>query len=703
MNNDDPYGVPLNAALAYAGLGLRVFPLHNCDAEGRCSCERGEDCPQPGEHPRVDQWGEQATSDEMTIRQWWEQWPDSNLAATTGDESGVLMLHISNSRGGHHTLSQLEDQYSYSFLRHPAICHPNGDHVIVLKAFEFSIVGTLTVGNGLDLSGNDKWIPVPPSSVRGQDGEVRGLYWRDFAGPTQYRFQSAPGWFGEIVRNKRQDLLERKAVDPILRINNHAHTEIGLEDIQTLWVQRSQNGGTREMTEMSLAEFINALNADNYRFVAEESLWLHWNNAQWEPDQKKMALRLDIKNALHGIRLKASQEGNRTLEEKCSQMERASRFEGVTRQAEIVFPRITRGELNCHPWLLNVSNGTVDLKSGELLSHRRDHYLTQIARVEYDPNATAPMWEGFLETVFSGNTDLTRYVQQAIGYSLSGSVSERVFFILYGTGSNGKSTFLETLRKILGDYIWTLTSDALIRQNNPLHPTHIAQMRGRRFVYTQELPNGARLNESLLKTLTGGDTTSPRLMHQDAQNIAPTWKMWLSTNHLPVIDARDKAMWDRVKVIQIIHRFERENSADRGEMIDRLVSQEGPGILRWAVDGCLHYLHQRLKIEPHAVSSATMAYRNKMDPIGRFIEDRCLDNRLDPSCWVFFSDLYEAFVSWCEDSGEPTMDARQLGGRLTLLGYPTKKIRGINLMGESKEGKARIGIQLADANSAVTA
>ena len=278
---------------------------------------------------------------------------------------------------------------------------------------------------------------------------------------------------------------------------------------------------------------------------------------------------------------------------------------------------MTPQELDTNSWLLNCLNGTLDLLTGELLPHQRDNLITKVAPVEYDPVAKCPVWDRFLSRIMGEDEDLIGFLQQMVGYSLTGDVSEQILFIGYGEGANGKSTFLNTLLGLLGDYAMKATSDLLMRHQG--HPTEKADLFGKRFVATIETEDGRRLSEVFVKEATGGDPIRARRLHENFWQFNPTHTLFLATNHRPIIRGTDHAIWRRIRLIPF------NVTIPDAKMDKHLIGKlraEWPGILNWAVRGGLLWQAKGLKT-PDRVEAATGIYRREMDVLADFFEDRC--------------------------------------------------------------------------------
>jgi putative DNA primase/helicase len=344
---------------------------------------------------------------------------------------------------------------------------------------------------------------------------------------------------------------------------------------------------------------------------------------------------------------------------------------------------ISPNVLDNDPWLLNVKNGTIDLRTGELKPHDPDDMITKLAPVEYDPEARAGIFEAFLERILPSE-DMRTFVQRAVGYSLTGDVSERVFFILHGLGKNGKSTLLEAVKAVLGDHAMTTPVETLLLKTGGV-PNDIARLKGARFVSASENEKGRRLAESLVKAMTGKDTISARFMRGEWFDFKPTHKLWLATNHKPEIQGTDPAIWDRIRLIPFDIRIPEE---EQDKHLDERLLAELPGILAWAVRGCLEWRQEGLG-EPDAVRKATAAYKAEMDVIQDFIDECCVE---DEGAWATVSALHKEYVEWCVKNAEKPEKkrpfARQLVDRGFEADYGTGNVairRGIGLKDTGRE------------------
>ena len=316
---------------------------------------------------------------------------------------------------------------------------------------------------------------------------------------------------------------------------------------------------------------------------------------------------------------------------------------------------------------VQLSKRNVNLKTGILSSHRRENYITKLSPVIYDKKAPHHLWDAFLDRVFDGNKDLIAFMQRAIGYSLTGLADEQCLFILHGSGANGKTTFLQTISEIMADYAMQTPTETLLVKAKGAISNDVARLKGARFVIASEAEAEQRLAENLIKQMTGGDTISARFLHQEFFDFKPTHKMFLGSNHKPIINGTDYAIWRRIRLIPFeitIPETERDP-----KMLEKLL-QEKEGILAWAVEGCLLWQAEGLGM-PAAVKEATAGYRNEMDVILQFISDTCKtgDHLQVPS-----QELYHALEEWCSSNGEQQITRRRFTQRLKEMGYETVRI-----------------------------
>lgn len=422
------------------------------------------------------------------------------------------------------------------------------------------------------------------------------------------------------------------------------------------------------LTDTGNAERLAHLYGRKIRYSYSQKRWYTWTGKLWLPDAQAEVERY-AKSTARYIHVEAATCKDDTTYKALTAWIKASESK-AGRMAMLTLATSEPGievkaeELDRDPWLLNCQNGVVDLRTGELLAHDPARLITKIVPVAYDAAVECPLFERFLSQVFAGDSELMRFVKRAVGYSLTGSTRERVLLVCHGSGKNGKTTLLRLLRDLLADYgLRIATSTLMLQKRNAGAATpDVVALRGARFVYASETEQGHKLAESFIKDLTGSDPLSGRALYQGQTEFTPQCKVWLATNHKPAIRGTDNAVWDRIRLIPFLVRF--EGSADDKELPEKLRA-EWPGILRWAVEGCLEWQRDGLGLPP-AVKKATEAYRAEQDVLTGFL-DECTVS--ESGAKVTAKDIYSAYTAWAEANGEKAESQKAFGGYLVERGY----------------------------------
>lgn len=444
------------------------------------------------------------------------------------------------------------------------------------------------------------------------------------------------------------------------------------------------------LTDLGNARRFVAIHGGDIRYCYPWTKWFVWDGKRWKLDDRGEVF-LRAKNTVMFIYHEAAktkdESQRKDLAKHGLRSEAESRIEAMIglAKSEPGIP-ILPDEVDKDLWLLNVANGTLNLKSGELLPHKREHLLTKISPVEYRPETPCPFWLEHLNKIFQGNVGLISFLQVALGYSLTGITDERVMLLCYGKGANGKTTTIEIFADILGDYaVRTPTESILIKRESTI-PNDLAALKGARFVYCSETEEGRRLAESLIKDLTGGDKISARFMRGEWFSFRPEFKLWLSTNHRPVIRGTDDAIWARLRLLPFNFQFPEEERIPRSKIWER-ITPELPGILAWAVQGLKDWRQFGL-FQPDEVRESLRGYRAEMDVLGKFLEEKCF---IKKRAEVTVKELYSAYAEWCEETGERGVNQRLFSVRLGEKGFQNQRTRagyvwiGIGL----KDGKNR--------------
>jgi len=456
--------------------------------------------------------------------------------------------------------------------------------------------------------------------------------------------------------------------------------------LQGLYDQYCNNGNNlfdlpgAELTDTGNALRFAMLAYNDCRYCALLKKWLIWDGKRWSIDEKKEII-LKVKGINQIILKHAIDTDDEKLKEVrtryCLGNQSTSRIHNMLDMAGAELG-VHPDEFDTDPWLLNVENGKIDLRSCKLKPHDRKDNILKIASVTYDPKAECPIWLKFLGRIMRENEDLIGFLQRAVGWSLTGDRTDHVLFVLYGTGANGKSTFLNTMHALLGDYALQIPTEALMVNNQTSISNDVARLRGARLVTAVEADEGARLNEPLIKQLTGGDFVAARHLYQETIQFKPECKIWLSTNHKPRIRGTDHAIWRRIRLIPFrVTIPEQEQDLELGEKL----LAELPGILNWALEGYLNWGFGRIGNIPE-IEEATAAYRSSMDILGEFFESCC---ELAKTAEVTNKDLRDQYIRWCEGNAEKPLSQRAFTGYVEERGFDSYKDR---------DGKKWLGLRL---------
>lgn len=419
--------------------------------------------------------------------------------------------------------------------------------------------------------------------------------------------------------------------------------------------EESQEIRLYSLDDMGNAKRFIDLFGEDFRYNYTDKMFLYWDGCRWASDQTGAAERAaDVSvEAMSAEAEWYESSGDEDTAKAFRKHIKASRSNksktNMLKEVQHNMP-ITPRQLDRHSMAFNVPNGTLSLKSGELVPAKREHFITKLSPVEYTDKSDCPMWRRFLDDIFGGDRELIRYIQKAVGYSMTGDTSEQCVFFLYGTGRNGKSTFLDVLREIFGDYVSNIQPETIMVKNSMGNGINsdIARLKGARMVTTVEPNEGVRLNEGLIKQLTGDDAVTARKLYGNEFEFKPEFKLWMATNHKPIIRGTDDGIWRRIHMVPFTVQIP-VDKVDR--QLKSKLEREYPAILRWAVEGCLLWQREGLK-QPRAVLDMTREYRREMDVISGFLDDRC---EVGEGFSAKSSELYAAYSAWCEENTEYKM------------------------------------------------
>jgi len=714
----------LVAATRYADAGLRVLPLN-------------------GKRPFIKDWPNEATCDLDVVCDWWggELWDDKepttwNVGIATGAGSGVVVLDVDGDAGEaalgalvaeHGTLPETLTCITGGGGRHLYFRHPGGT------------VGNSPLATNVDVRADGGQVVAPPSrhpithkpyrwAAEGAPPADLPSWLGDLvaarpavagSAPTEVRGSGSPAYARaaleqevEAVRTAqegtRNDALNRAAynlgqlvggglldegeVRAALTTAAEACGLGGAEIAATIASGLTKGAaqprtGPRERpryTDLGNAIRLVTRHGADLRYCHPYKRWLVWNGNRWLLDETEEHVRRakDTARAMWQEVAKITEADER---KRAMSWAHRSQNAGQLRnmvslaQSEPGIP-VAPDDLDADPWLLGTPNGALDLRTGRLRAAERSDYITKQTTVGYDAEATAPTWDRFLARVLP-DADVRRFVQRAVGYSLTGDTSEQVLFLCYGTGANGKSTFIELIRQMLGDYGQQAAPEMLLVKQGGGISNDVARLKGARFVATVETAEGRGLNEALVKQLTGGDTVTARFMHAEFFEFQPVGKLWMATNHRPQIRGNDDGIWRRLRVVPFTERIP-EDERDPG--LPEKLRAELPGILNWALAGCREWRASGLAA-PAIVRAAVEDYRSDMDVVGAFLAEWCT---LGDDEWVETKVLYTAYDVWAHAANERPKPSKAFAAALSDRGFQQDR-RTARLRGGDGTGRRR--------------
>jgi len=702
------------AALRLAKLGYRVLPIR----EG-------------GKIPQTAHGLKDATRDPKVIRGWWAKWPKANLALAT---NGLFVIDIDP--GGEQWLKELTGEQAKDLAAAPQVTTPRGGSHFYFAQNGVPLRNSAgVVAAGVDVRADGGYVLVAPSRVTGR--RYRG-------GPKvpPAELPTVPDWLVKLATTRRKRAgrdavrqnaernggaellaqggrncgltslggrLRRAGADEdeirgeLLKANRRRCVPL-LEEREVegvaASVARYPGGGALSDgfrgDDAGNARRFAALHSPNVRYCGALGGWLLWDGTRWARDEEGRVVEL-AKQVQLAV-LEEAKRDERSRGELLKVAQRLGARAGLENMLALArsIPGIAArgGEFDRDPWALNTPSGTVDLRTGELRPHRREDLLTCCTAVLFEPQGKARKWRRLVAGGMGGDQELAAFLQRAVGYSATGVIREHVVFLACGPTGTSKSTVLGIVQDVLGShYAATMAPDLLLAARNDRHPTELFDLRGKRFVVGMETGEARALNEARMKMLAGGDTIKARQMHADFVEFAPTFKLWLGSNFHPRASAEDDAVWRRLREIPFTVQVPPEKQDPR--LRERLVREEGPGVLRWIIEGALAWQREGLG-NARAVAKATERYRGDMDTLGAFLAEECFNERRDARCGA--GDLVERYNEWAKRSGERELPAKALKPLLERRGFTQKRTGkgcvwlGLGLAGACGERPRRRGV-----------
>ena len=658
--------------------------------------------------PLIPEWPTKASIDPPTIRDWWLKNPGANIGIACGPSKLVVVdCDVKNEAiNGLEAWLDLRQEYKIDDATVTQKTPSGGEHILYSSNGHGIHNSSGELAPGIDIRADGGYIVAPPSLT--DAGEYA---WEVTYHPTSTKLLPLPASLIALLAKKniaqkaqpvpnaiyagqrnavltslagtmrRRGMTESEISGALLIVNEDRcnprleATEIQHISMSVCRYEPAVLGMERvfNLTDLGNAERLAASHGQTLRYCHAWGKWLHWNGQRWEIDENDEVVRR-ASETVRSIQKEAALAVNEDIQDKILKWskgsESRSRLTSLVQlaQAENVIG-VGPDSLDRDPWLINARNGIVDLQTGALTEADPAQLITKLVPTQYNPEATCPMWIGFLNRIMDRNDGMITYLQRAVGYAMTGSTREQCLFILYGRGANGKSVFLETLSAMLNDYAMRTPTDTLLVKRTGGIPNDVARLKGARLVTAVEADAGNKMAESLVKQITGGEKITARFLHREWFEFQPQFKVFLATNHKPVIVGTDHAIWRRIQLIP----FTVTIPADEQDKDLALKLQgELSGILTWAVRGCIEW--QRLGLQPASeVVGATNSYRTEMDAVAGFLEDCCM---LEAGAYVTMVSLYKAYSAWCDATREKALTKRELNSRMAERGYDKRRGTG---------------------------
>ncbi|MHB9031908.1 MAG: phage/plasmid primase, P4 family [Anaerolineae bacterium] len=700
----------LDAALDYAQRGWWVFPL---TPGGKAPL--GTLAP----HGLKD-----ASTAAETIRGWWAQEPNANIAIATGQSKLVVVdIDTKGEFDGWDSWHDLLAKLGRELDETPTVNTPTGGgHVYFAYTGNRLRNSAGKLGPGLDIRAAGGYVVAPPSL----HPNGKHYTWEVGYAPDEMPLLTLPGALEELLAAKRVDpgpstaqgaviqagsrnvtltslagSMRRRGASPeaivaaLLVENATCNPPLEREEVLTIAasVARYEPNQEERATDLGNARRLITLHGQDMHFCDPLGGWYTWCGMRWQPDNTGIVERYakDVSAALYA---EAAVVQDADLRKDLAK--RALRAESARAKRDMLdlawsepgIP-LPPDAFDRDPWLFNCLNGTIDLRTGELHAHDRNDLITRMAPVHYDPEATLPLWDRFLDTATNGDRELQGFLMACAGYSLTGSTAEEKLLFVYGPAATGKSTFIEAVKRVFGDYAATAAFDSfLIQDHNGGPRDDIARLTGARLVSSVEVDKGKRLADSLVKQITGGDMVTARFLYHRAFEYTPQFKLWLVANDAPRVADSDSGLWRRILRVPFAHQIpEAERDPNVKAQLTNL-ELAGPAILAWCVKGCLEWQRSGLLV-PTSVRESTEAYRAENDPLREFYTECCF---FDPQAQATREAVWNAYQRWANENGERwKVTNRELADRLRRRGCRDGKRvgerywKGIGLVAEGAE------------------
>lgn len=421
-------------------------------------------------------------------------------------------------------------------------------------------------------------------------------------------------------------------------------------------------------TDAGNSEMLADMLRGQYLYAPEQKSWYFYNCKVWEEDIKNHIVQDIIKclrlSQKYAFKIEDEDKRTKTLKWLLSSESQAKISAALNLMSSVPFMCASVSQFDRDDMLLNVQNGTIDLRTGNLLEHDRNNFITKICNVSYDPESRSIVFDTFLEEITEDNTEKKIYLQKLCGYCCTGNIKEEEFYQAKGTGQNGKTKLFETVNYCLGSYAVTASPDILMAKDMTSIPNDIARLQGTRLALMSEPDPGKRFSDNAIKSLTGGDTIIARYLHKEFFEFKMKAKLIMLTNHETRAVGTDHGLWRRIVVIPFTYQVP-EDKKDKN-LQEKLIA-DAKAVLTWMVQGCLMWQREGLE-QPQELVRVKNEYRQGQDAVGLFLDECCTEGGK-----VKASELYSGYKQWCTDTGEYELSNREFSKRLREKGYVTFK------------------------------
>lgn len=644
-----------------------------------------------------------ASTDPKLISNWFPPGTKRNIGVLTGEKSGLLVVDLDPRNGGNESFERLERTYGNLPPTRSVRTGSGGRHLffrLPVGDSGFKDRPNVEGYSGVDLKADGYVVAAPsihPDTGTAYEWENdlpvadAPAFLLDLA-RGQKRIKSAttkPG--GSIPEGGRNDALFRKAcklrsanctpeaILAAIEAENHAccSPPLDREEVQRIAQSaiRYEPDTEHPETDLGNARRLVELMGGNVRYEGASKIWFIWDGRHWTQDKNGQVERFAKDVADNLLATAALANDHEALKRRMAFAYKSQSAPRIAAMIELAKTEpgipIQFAQFDCQPHLLNVGNGIVDLKTGDLQPHSREAFITQIIERDYEKGAPCPVFERFVGEILNGDSELIEYAQRVAGYAATGETREQCFFILHGAGANGKSTFLNAIRDALGDYAKHTPTDTLLARAGGAS-NDLMRLAGSRFVTASEANADQRLAEALLKQVTGDEPITARYLFREFVTFPVTFKLFLATNHLPHVSGTDAAIWRRIRTIPFNRVFA---TGEQDRSLAAKLAAERAGILSWIVRGAARWFSEGLPT-PSAVQQATDEYRTEMDSVGQFLDECCAveRNAIEPA-----SRLYNCYRLHANDNGHVPVSGTMFGRQLTARGFPSEKRGGIML------------------------